>query len=93
MASLGFTLQMAAIQPLRDVEPERLPLETPHAAATADPADAEVCRTAPPATGTRIGARTLCMSGNEWAAKTQNDRDQLNDAESRALAQTPSFPY
>ena len=88
-----FTIQMASLHAFHDVDTERPPSDAPHDATPSDQPGAPVCRTVPPATGSRIGTRTMCMTGTEWQAKSLNDRDQLNDAESRALASTPYAPF
>jgi hypothetical protein len=60
----------------------------PVSTAALPPDDARICRAVAGPTGSRLGVRSICMTLTEWQAKTQNDRDQLEDASSRALSTT-----
>lgn len=82
-------MQFASLPQFRENEPDRAPLTAP-VSAGADDRDVQVCRAVPPATGSRLGTRMMCMTGDEWAGKAQDDRDTLSDAETRALAGSPN---
>jgi hypothetical protein len=67
---------------------QEAPSDTPAATAAAPQDDTRICRSVAGPTGSRLGTRSICMTLTEWQAKTQNDRDQVEDASSRALSTT-----
>ena len=77
-------LQLASLHGFQSSDPPAAPV------AASDQDDTRICRSAAPATGSRLGPQTMCMTGGEWIAKSQNDRDELTNAETRALAGTPN---
>lgn len=44
-----------------------------------------MCKTEQPATGSRMGARKICMTRNEWRAQEQGDRSTVDQAQSSSL--------
>lgn len=44
-----------------------------------------LCKTQQAATGSRLGARKICMTRNEWRAQQENDRSAIDQAQSSSL--------
>lgn len=48
-----------------------------------------ICKNEQAATGSRIGARKICRTRNEWRAQEQNDRSTVDQAQSSSLRAAP----
>ena len=48
-----------------------------------------ICKSEPASTGSRIGARKICMTRNEWRAQEQQDRSIVDQASSASLRSLP----
>jgi hypothetical protein len=54
-----------------------------------DAREAVVCRTVPPATGSRLGARKLCLTQSQWDQQRANDREATEEAHRHSLTAKP----
>ncbi|TMM49816.1 hypothetical protein [Qipengyuania marisflavi] len=52
----------------------------------------KVCKTQPPAVGSRLGARRVCRTQAEWDEQQQNARDTANDMSQRGQLEGTSGP-
>ena len=43
-----------------------------------------ICKNSAPATGSRLGARKVCMTRADWDRQAHNTQDRLNAADSQA---------
>lgn len=57
--------------------------------APVDDGGAVICKAAQAPTGSRFGARKICMTRNEWKAQEQNDRSVVDQASAASLRAAP----
>ena len=77
--------------------PSGQPAAVASGAASVQPAAAEteamlnetVCKKQAPATGSRLGARTVCMTNKEWRERTVRTQQVITDMQQKGLGAVP----
>jgi hypothetical protein len=54
-----------------------------------DAGNAVICKNQPSATGSRIGARKVCMTRNEWDQSRREAQEQINASQNSGRALNP----
>ena len=52
--------------------------------------DETVCRKQPPPTGSRLGAKTVCMTNRQWEEMYSNNRTAVRGMQNNGLGSKPS---